>query len=385
MEEPSSLARQGQVLCQRPVCRICVASFLPLDRSMSKQRGPAFSWMQKREPRVLKKRKWNGECGQVLLQNSILYIECQPALSQGCLPKWRYKFLFLRVQRSHSLPLQFLATDHWPLSTALSKSGPAVPCKSFRNVLYCKVEPAHIQAGPERAASHTCPPTMPRPPTISTSAELNVRNLPPATIAPGTAATNPKCPHLPSAAPPMYCGTNSPMQPLPSLPAPGSVSCHEEHAAVTVLRTFCTKTTSFAHFQSKTDRELTATASCYESPCRYPVTRREKKFSKLGPSGQNKHFDTLSIPCRYPISVKLAVRSRHIWSRLGHFWTEPAPSLHTCAPLPTRRRTPPLTPTLYSTRADAVTRNDVVNSPIGRVPPSLPSSNPRPEPVFSNG
>ena len=226
---------------------------------------------------------------------------------------------------------------------------------------------------------------MPRPPTISTSAELNVRNLPPATIAPGTAATNPKCPHLPSAAPPIYCGTNSPMQPLPSLPAPGSVSCHEEHAAVTVLRTFCTKTTSFAHFQSKTDRELTATASCYESPCRYPVTRREKKFSKLGPSGQNKHFDTLSIPCRYPISVKFAVRLRHIWSRLGHFWTEPAPSLHTCAPLRTRRRTPPLTPTLYSTRADAVTRNDVVNSPIGRVPPSRPPSNPRPDPAFSNG
>jgi len=67
---------------------------------------------------------------------------------------------------------------------------------------------------------------------------------------------------------------------MPALPAPGSVSCHEKHATVTVLRTFCTKTTFFAHFQSKTDRELTATASYYERPCQYPVTKSEEKSFK---------------------------------------------------------------------------------------------------------
>ena len=276
-----------------------------------------------------------------------------------------------------------LTTGHYPLHCR--NPVPPSPASVSETCYTARSSPNTFGLHPNALHAHNCPPTMPRPQTMSTCSDLNVRNLPPAHIAPGAAATTRKCTTHPSAAPPTRSRTRRAIPPMPALPPPVSASCHEKDATVAVLRTFCTKTTSFAHFLFKNDRELTATASCYESPCRYPVTRREKKFSKLGPSGQNKHFDTLSIPCRYPISVKLAVRSRHIWSRLGHFWTEPAPSLHTCAPLPTRRRTPPLTPTLYSTRADAVTRNDVVNSPIGRVPPSLPLSNPRPEPVFSNG
>ncbi len=167
-------------------------------------------------------------------------------------------------------------------------------------MLYCKFEPEHNQAGPKRAASHNCPPTMPRPPTMSTRSVPNVRILPPAHIAPGSAATNRKCTALPSAAPPTRSGTGPAIQPMPAPPPPGSVSCHKEHAAVTVLRTFCTRTPSFAHFQSKTDRELTAAASCYESPCQNPVTRREKQFSNFGPIWAKQRIrypiDTLSIP-----------------------------------------------------------------------------------------
>ena len=88
------------------------------------------------------------------------------------------------------------ATDHWqlttgnyPLSTEVPQSAPAVPCKSLRSVLYCKVGPKHNRAGPERAASHNSPPTMPGPPTMSTCSERHVRILPPAHIAPGPAAT----------------------------------------------------------------------------------------------------------------------------------------------------------------------------------------------------
>ena len=54
------------------------------------------------------------------------------------------------------------ATGHYPLPTihcspAVPQSRPALPCGRFRNVLYCKVEPEHNQAGPERAASAKMP------------------------------------------------------------------------------------------------------------------------------------------------------------------------------------------------------------------------------------
>ena len=256
-----------------------------------------------------------------------------------------------------------LSTVHYSLSTAVPQSAPNAPCKSLRNVLYCKVEPEHNQAPPERTASHNCPPTLPRPPAMSTCPELNVRTLPPANIAPGAAATNRQCTTRPSAAPPIRSRTRRGLPPMPALQPPASVSCHEEHATDTILRTFCTKTTSFAHFQSKNDRELTAAASCYESPCQYPVTRREKVFSKLGLSGQNSAFDTLSIPCRYPVSEKIAAGMRQNWTLFGQFWTDSAPFLRTCAALPKRRLTPPQKATLISARAGEVARDEALYSP----------------------
>ena len=212
-------------------------------------------------------------------------------------------------------------------------------------MLYCKV-------GPEGAASHNCPPTLPSPPTMPTHSERHVLTLSPSHIAPGLAATSPKCTTRP---------------PMPAPPPPASVSCYEKHETVTALRTFCAKTTFFAHFLSKNDRELTATASCYERPCQYPVTRREKAFfKKLDQSGQNSAFDTLSIPCRYPVSEKLAAPLRHIRTPLGQCRTESAPLLRTCAALQTRRPAPPLTSTLTSTlisaRAGEVARDQVLHS-----------------------
>ena len=213
-----------------------------------------------------------------------------------------------------------LATDHWPLATdhwqlPCRKSRPALPCKRLRNVLYCKFEPEHNQAGPERAASHNCPPTMPRPPTMSTRSVPNVRILLPANIAPGAAGTHRKCTALPSAAPPTRSGTEPAIQPMSAPPPPGSVSCHKEHAAVTVLRTFCTKTTSSAYFQSNNDREPTAAASCYESPCQYPVTRREKHFSSLGPIWAKQR---ISIPNRYPADTRIPKDSQPLCDTIGH-------------------------------------------------------------------
>ena len=242
-------------------------------------------------------------------------------------------------------------------------------------MLYCKVGPKHNRAGPERAASHNCPPTLPWAPTMSTCSECHVRILPSAHIAPGAAAATRQCTTLQSAAPPTRSGTRRAMPPMPALPPPASVSCHEKHATDTILRTLCTKTTSFAHFQSKSDREPTATVSCYESPCQYPVTKKEKNLSKLGQSGQNEHFDTLSIPCRYPVSEKSAAGLRHNWTLSAQFWTASAPLLRTCATLPTRRPTPSLnstlTSTLVSTRAGDMARDEALYSPkeAGRLNP----------------
>jgi len=225
---------------------------------------------------------------------------------------------------------------------------------------------------------------------MSTRSELNVRNLPLANIAPGAAATNRKCSYLLSAAPPTRSGTKPAMQPMPSPPAPGSVSCHEKHVTDTVLRTFCTRTSSFcalsalechhfAHFQSKTDRELTATASCHESPCPYPVTRTKENFQSQALLGKSIQFDTLSIPCRYPISEKFAAGLRHIWTLLAQYWTIPAPFLRTCAALPSRRLSSPRNSMPISARAGEVARDEALYSLQCRTPSTSPPSNPSPK------
>ena len=202
-------------------------------------------------------------------------------------------------------PHRFLATGHRPLATIhyplqCRNPVPPSPARDSETCYTARLNLNAIGLDPNAPHAHNYPSTLPRPPAMSTCSELNLRVLPQAHLAPGAAATNPKCAHLPSAAPPTRSGTRRAIPPMPALPPPASVSCHKEHSATTVLRTFCTQTPSFAHFQSKTDRELTAAASCYESPCQYPVTRTKENFSKSGPFGQiytiRYPIDTLPIP-----------------------------------------------------------------------------------------
>ena len=183
---------------------------------------------------------------------------------------------------------------------------------------------------------------MSRPPAMSTRSKPNVRSLAPTHITKGPFYTNLQFADPSPAAPHIYSRVTPAMPPMPLPSPPASVSCHKDHAIATVLRVFCIRTTSLAHYLSKSDRVLTATASCYESPSQHPVTRRAKFFSKLGQSGQNSAFDTLSIPCRYPVSEKLAAGLRHTWTLQGQFRPESAPFLRTCAATPSKRLTPPI-------------------------------------------
>ena len=170
---------------------------------------------------------------------------------------------------------------------------------------------------------------------MSTCSERHVRILPPAHIAPGAAGTNRQCTTLQSAAPPTRSGTRRSMPPMPALPPPASVSCHEKHATDTILRTFCTKTTSFAYFQSKNDREPTATASCYESPRQYSVTRREKHFSNFGPNWAKQR---ISIPYRYPPDTRFPKNSQPVCVTSGRSWANPGQNRpHCCAHAPRYR------------------------------------------------
>ena len=193
-----------------------------------------------------------------------------------------------------------LATGHWQLSTAVPQSAHAIPCTSLQNVLYCKVQPEHTQAGPERAASHNGPPTMPRPQTMSTCSEPNVPILLQANFAPGSAGNDSKCAELPSAAPPTHSVMTPAMQPMPALPAPGSVSCHEKHAAVVVLRTFGTQNDIFCAF-SRQKRQGTDSGRILLRES-MPISCHENtdKFFKVGPNRPKQAIqypiDTLSIP-----------------------------------------------------------------------------------------
>ena len=167
---------------------------------------------------------------------------------------------------------------------------------SLRNVLYCKVEPEHNQSGPKRPASHNCQPTLPRPPAMSPCSELNVRTLPPANIAPGAAGTNRQCTTQPSAAPPTRNRTRRAMPPMPAQPPPPSVSCHEKHATDTILRTFCTKTTFFAYFLSKTDRYRILLRESMPISC-HEESDNSLKVRPFRPKQRIRYpIDTLSIP-----------------------------------------------------------------------------------------
>ena len=199
---------------------------------------------------------------------------------------------------------------------------------------------------------------------MSTCSEPNAPILPQANFAPGSAGNNSKCAELPSAVPTTHSVMTHAMRPMLAPPAPGSVSCHEKHAAVAVLRNSCAQNDIFCAF-SRQKRQGTDSGrillresmsiSCHE--------QRRKYFQNRPKLVTTAH----SIPFRYPVDTrfpqKFAVTLRHNTTLLGQFRTESAAFLPTCAASPTRRLTPRLTSTLISARADATTRNEVLYSP----------------------
>ena len=234
-------------------------------------------------------------------------------------------------------PHDFLATGNYPLSTIhyplqCRTSGPAVPCKRRRNVLYCKVEPEHNQAGPERAACTHLP-------AHHDQAANHVDLLRTERPNPAHSAQRSRL---------------SRYQPEMRRPAvrraahpQGNDTRHAAHAGAAgiwfcILSRKARSCRCFAHFlhpndtfcaflrqiYDKNGREMPTSVSCYESPCQYPVTRRMRNFSKLGQTGQNKKFDTLSMPYRYPISAV----SQPLYDIHGRSWAYSGQSRpHSCA------------------------------------------------------
>ena len=152
---------------------------------------------------------------------------------------------------------------------------------------------------------------------MSTCSEPIVPILPQANFAPGSAGHDSKCTEPPSAAPPTHTVMTPAIRPMAAPPHPVLYPVTKSRQLSLFCALSALKTTSFARFHDKNDRKPTAAVSCYESPCRYPVTKRPKNFSKLGQTGQNKQFDTLSIPCRYPISPEIRSHFTTQYDALG--------------------------------------------------------------------
>ncbi len=172
--------------------------------------------------------------------------------------------------------------------------------------------------------THRCPPTMPGPPTMSTCTRYNRQSQPAARNAPDAAATIESCADLPSAAPPTGSGMIPTMPPMPAPLTHGPVSCHEKSAASPIARPVTrlryTSRPSFAQSRAKTVPKMSQ--NC---PRPNPVTscqpnilsRGETKFlPKLHQTVRYRAFDTLSIPCPYPISAATQL----VLDTFGHIW-----------------------------------------------------------------
>ena len=229
-----------------------------------------------------------------------------------------------RVRPARTNPCRFwpLATGHCSPASPLSLS----PARVSETCYTARSSPYRTGLDPNAPHSHISPPTIPRPPPMSTRSELNVRNLPLANIAPGAAATNRKCSHLLSAAPPTRSGTKPAMQPMPSPPAPGSVSCHEKHVTDTVLRTFCTRMSSFCALsvqnRPRTDRDRILSRESMPISCH----KDKGKFSKSGPFGQ-------IYTIRYPIDTLPIPDFREIRSRFASHLDAFGPILDNSGPI----------------------------------------------------
>jgi len=170
-----------------PYLRCVIPAPRPVD---VETKGASFQLDAEARAKSLEKRKWNGGRGQVQLQNSILYIECQPAFFKGAAQNGRANSYSSVYNGFIACPCSSwpLTTGHYPLHCR--NPVPPSPARVSETCYTAGSSPDTTRLGPNAMHTHICPPTMPRPPTMSTSSELNVRTLPPAHIAPGAAATN---------------------------------------------------------------------------------------------------------------------------------------------------------------------------------------------------
>ena len=236
----------------------------------------------------------------------------------GCIPNHCLSSEAKQFSRLNSPLVNQASTIIWD-----APSGPAVPCKSLRNVLYCKVEPEHIRAAPERAACAQLPAYLTQASNhVNSALNRTSEPLPKAHIAPGSAGNDSKCAELPSAAPPTHSVMTRAMQPMPA-PA-GTRFCILSRRS-TQLSLFCAlsalKTTSFARFHDKNDREPTAAVSCYESPCPISCHEKTEKFFKVRPNRPKQAvrypIDTLSIPDFPEIRSHFTNTIRRSWVNSG--------------------------------------------------------------------
>ncbi len=182
---------------------------------------------------------------------------------------------------------------------------------------------------PNKLHTHTCLPTMPKPPTMSTCSETNLRILPQANFAPGSVGNNSKCTELPSAVLPTHSVMTPAMQPMPASLAPGSVSCHEKHAAVAVISTLGTQNDIFYAF-SRQERQGTDSGrillresmsiSCHE--------KRRKNSQNRPKLVTTAH----SIPFRSPVDTRLPKNSQPLYDTIRRSWVNSGQNRpHFCA------------------------------------------------------
>ena len=207
-----------------------------------------------------------------------------------------------RSSGSHR-PHDFLATGNYPLSTIHCSAAHPVPPSPARNSETCytaRSSPNTTGLDPNARHVHNCPPTIPRPPAMSTCSKMNVRILAQANFAPGIAGNNPKCADLPSAAPPAHTVMTHAMRLMPAPPASGFVSCHEKHSAVAVLRNSCTQNDIFCAFSGQTPTRNADIRILLRESMSISCHENTKKFLKVRLIGLEQAIrypiDTLSIP-----------------------------------------------------------------------------------------
>ena len=190
---------------------------------------------------------------------------------------------------------------------------PPSPARVSETCYTARSSPNTFGLHPNAQHAHNCPPTLPRPPTMSLCSEPNVRTLSPAHIASGSAGNDSKCAELPSAAPPTHSVMTRAMQPMPAPPAPGSVSCHEKHAAVAVLRTFGTQNDILCAFSRQKRQGTDSGRILLRESMSISCHEKTEKFFKVRPNRPKQAV-------RYPIDTRFPRNSQPLYDTIRRSW-----------------------------------------------------------------